>query len=134
MNITPFEELMGEAEAVQEFLEEPTPDEIEAIINRGNELLGYISRTGKMKSDAKYYVDKKMKSAIMDQVRELAKTQMPASTLNDLIKANCERENFLFNWCDRLNRTATHQLDWLRSLVSKEKEEMRLSQGFNNRK
>lgn len=133
MNITPFEDLFGEAEAIQEFLEEPTPDEIEAIVDRGNELLGYISRTGKMKADAKYYLDKKMKSAIMDQVRELAKTQMPASTLNDLIKANCERENFLFNWCDRLNRTATHQLDWLRSLVSKEKEEMRLSQGFNNR-
>jgi hypothetical protein len=49
------------------------------------------------------------------------------------VKANCETENFLYNWCERLNRSATHQLDWLRSLVSKEKEEMRLSGGFNNR-
>jgi hypothetical protein len=133
MQITPFEDLLGEAEAIQDFLEEPILDEIEAVVSRGDELLGYIARTGKMKADAKYHLDNKMKSAIMDTVRVMGKNLMPASTLNELVKANCETENFLYNWCERLNRSATHQLDWLRSLVSKEKEEMRLSGGFNNR-
>lgn len=132
MQITSFNDLLSEAEAIQEFLEEPTPTEIEGIVARGDELLAYIARTGKMKADAKYWKDKKKKSAIMETVREMGKKSMPASTLNELIEATCEVENMLYEWCDRLNRTATHQLDWLRSLVSKEKEQMRLSGGFNN--
>ena len=133
MQITPFEDLLREAEAIQDIIEQPVPEEIEAIVNWGNELLGYIARTGKMKADARYHLDKKKKSAIMDTLREIGKNAMPASTLNDLIKANCENENYLYEWCERLNRSATHQLDWLRSLVSKEKEQMRLNGGFNNR-
>lgn len=133
MQITPFEDLLSEAEAIQEMLEQPVPEEIEAIVNWGNELLGYIARTGKMKADARYHLDKKKKSSIMDTLRDIGKNAMPASTLNDLVKANCENENYLYEWCERLNRSATHQLDWLRSLVSKEKEQMRLSGGFNNR-
>lgn len=131
--ITPFEDLLSEAEAIQEFLEEETPSEISLVLMRGNELLAYIARTGKMKADAKYWKEKKTKSAIMDTVKELGKDLMPASTLNKLIDANCEKESMLLEWCDRLNRTATHQVDWLRSVLSKEKEELRLSQGFNQR-
>jgi len=133
MQITPFEDLLSEAQAIQDMLEQPIPTEIEGIINWGDELLGYIARTGKMKADAQYHLEKKKRSAIMDTVKEMGKDTMPASTLNDLIKSMCETENYLFLWCDRLNRSATHQLDWLRSLVSKEKEQMRLSGGFNNR-
>jgi len=133
MQITPFEDLLSEAEAIQDIIEQPVPEEIEAIVNWGNELLGYIARTGKMKADARYHLDKKKISAIMDTLREIGKNAMPASTLNDLIKTNCENENYLYEWCERLNRSATHQLDWLRSLVSKEKEQMRLNGGFNNR-
>ena len=132
--ITPFEDLLSEAEAIQEFLEEETPSEISLVLMRGNELLAYIARTGKMKADAKYWKEKKTKSAIMDTVKELGKDLMPASTLNKLIDANCEKESMLLEWCDRLNRTATHQVDWLRSVLSKEKEEMRLSGGFNNQR
>lgn len=134
MNITPFDDLMSEAGAIQKFLEEPFSDEIESVVSRGDELLGYIARTGKMRADAKFHLDRKMKSSIMEQVKEMGEgLKLPASTLNELVKANCEAENYLFLWCERLNRSATHQLDWLRSLVSKEKEEMRLSGGFNNR-
>jgi hypothetical protein len=131
--ITPFEDLLSEAEAIQEFLEEETPSEISLVLMRGNELLAYIARTGKMKADARYWKEAKTKSAIMETVRQLGKDLMPASTLNKLIEANCEKEVMLLEWCDRLNRTATHQVDWLRSVVSKEKEELRLSQGFNQR-
>ena len=131
--ITSFEDLLSEAEAIQEFLEEETPNEISLVLMRGNELLAYLARTGKMKADAKYWKEQKMKSAIMATVKDLGKDLMPASTLNKLIDANCEKEIRLLEWCDRLNRTATHQIDWLRSVVSKEKEELRLSQGFNQR-
>ncbi len=133
MKITPFEDLLTEAEAIQDMLEQPIPEEIEGIVSWGDELLGYIARTGKMKADAKCHLDRRMKSSIMDTVREMGKDAMPASTLNELVKANCETENYLYQWCERLNRTAIHQLDWLRSLVSKEKEQMRLNGGFNNR-
>jgi len=131
--ITPFEDLLNEAQIIQETLEAPIPSDIESVVMLGHELIAYIARTGKMRSDAKYYLNKAVKSSIMAQVKELGKTIMPASTLNELVKASCENESYLFDWCDRLNRTATHQVDWLRSVVSKEKEQMRLSGGFNNR-
>lgn len=133
MQITTIESLLSEAEAIQEFLEYETPTELEAVVERGNELLAYIARSGKMKADAKYWEQVKVKSATMETLRTMGQDLMPASTLNNLIKANCEIEILLVEWCDRLNRTATHQLDWLRSVVSKEKEAMRLGQGFNQR-
>lgn len=132
-NILSFEELLEEANYIQSVLDSEIPSELEARVQRGDELAGYISRSGNMIADAKFHLDSAMRSSTMDQLKQIGEKMMPASTLNNFISANCAQENRLFKWCERLNATATHQLDWIRSVVSKEKEEMRLSGYFNNK-
>ena len=128
-NITPRDSLLKEAEQIQAFLDITCGDEPAEIQDRGNDLAAYISRTGKMLADAKYHLDTKMKSSIMEQLRNVGlRLSIPASTLNELIKASCSEENHLFKHIERLNRTATHQLDWCRTLISKYKEELKYSQ------
>lgn len=128
-NITSRENLLKEAEKIQAFLDITCGDDPEEIVNRGNDLSVYISRTGKMLADAKAHLDAKKKSAIMEQLRGVGlKLNISATTLNDLIRSTCEDENYLVTWIERLNRTATHQLDWCRTLISKLKEEMKYAQ------
>ena len=51
------------------------------------------------------------------------------------IDSLCKNEQYLVDWCDRLNRTATHQLEWCRTIISKAKAEMALApQSYNNPK
>jgi len=133
-HITPLNDLLTEAKKINDFLEITCSETVEAVVERGNDLAVYISRTGKMLADAKYHKDQKLKTSIIETLRQTAKiASIPATTINKLIDANCETENYCMNWIERLNRTATHQLDWLRTLVSKAKEEMRTSSGISGK-
>ena len=86
-----------------------------------------------MLADSKYHQDQKLKSSVFQTLKDTAKLAgLSATAINKLIDANCEQENYMVNWIERLNRTATHQLDWCRTLVSKAKEEMRTSTGISN--
>lgn len=126
--IADIESLEKEAQEIQNYLEITISDDPAEVVCRGNDLVVYISRTGKMLADAKAHLDSKMRSSIMKQLKGIGiDLKMPATTLNNLISASCERENYLVTWIDRMNRAATHQLDWCRTLVSKSKEEMRLA-------
>lgn len=127
MNIAPFEQLEQEAKYIQDFLDITMSEDPTEATLRGNDLAVYISRTGKMLADAKYHRDKRLKGTSMTKIKELGKDlNIPASTLNELIKSSCYLENYLVNWIERLNRTAVHQLEWCRTLISKAKEEMKL--------
>lgn len=126
--ITTIDQLKKEAKIIQDFLDITMSDDPAEITQRGNDLAVYISRTGKMLADAKIYKDRRLRSEVFKQLKQSARSlELPTSVLNELIKASCENENYLVNWIERLNRTATHQLDWCRTLISKAKEEMRLS-------
>lgn len=115
------EQIRSEAQGMQEFLEPDTlPDDINVIEERGHEIAAYIARSGKLLADAKYHQDKKKSESILKQLD----SSLPALALNELIKAECREENYLVNWMDRINRALTHQLDWLRSCLSKAKAEM----------
>ncbi len=127
-----MEELEKEAQQIDSYLNITCSDDTNEIVERGNDLAVYISRTGKMLADAKYHKDQKLKTSIFKTLQETAKmASLSITTINKLIDANCETENYLVNWIERLNRAATHQLDWLRTLISKAKEEMRTSSGIS---
>ena len=53
--------------------------------------------------------------------------------LDDMELPITHRENLLVNTLERLNRAATHQMDWLRTVISKAKEEMRYSNGISQK-
>ena len=45
-----------------------------------------------------------------------------------------KEEQYLVDWCERINRTATHQLEWCRTLIAKARAEMALAPSYNNPK
>jgi hypothetical protein len=46
---------------------------------------------------------------------------------NSLIDSLCKDEQYLVDWLERLNRAVTHQQEAMRSLLSYEKENLRIS-------
>ena len=131
MKITPIEELEREAEEINEYLSTVPPEEPNLAIERGGELSAYIARTGKMLADAKFYQDQAIAQSIVYNLGKQA--GFPASVLKQLVESSCQRENLLVNTIERLNRAATHQLDWLRTVVSMAKEEMRTSNAISQK-
>lgn len=131
MRITPIEELEQEVDGIEELLSALPPDEPNLAIERGNELSAIIARTGKMLADAKYHQDTAIANSIVYNLGKQA--GCPASLLKQLVESSCKRENLLVNTLERLNRAATHQMDWLRTVISKAKEEMRYSNGISQK-
>jgi hypothetical protein len=125
------QELAREAAIIQAVLDTTPSDEIEEIVDRGNDLIVYIARTGKMRADAEYHRDELLKSEIMKVVVEEVAGKLPATTVNKLLDAVCKEANYLCTWIERLNRTSTHQLDWCRTLISKAKAEYTNSRPIN---
>lgn len=130
-HIATIEQLETEAKEIHDYLTITCSEDPNEAIERGNDLAVYLARTGKMLADSKYWQDEAIKNST---VAELGKAmKIPPSILKDLIAASTKRENYLVNWIGRLNSGCVHQLDWLRTMISKAKEEMRL-QGYQNSK
>ena len=123
--ITKIEDIKFELEAIQQFLEISISEDMNEVEQRGNELVVYMARSGKLLADAKYHRDEKLNSAIVEELKKIL--QLAPSTANKYIDALTKEENYLVSWSERVNRTCTHQIDWCRTLISKAKEEMRVS-------
>ena len=123
--ITKIEDIKFELEAIQQFLEISISEDMNDVEQRGNELTVYMARSGKLLADAKYHRDEKLKSAIVEELKKIL--QLAPSTANKYIDALTKEENYLVSWSERVNRTCTHQIDWCITLISKAKEEMRVS-------
>jgi len=128
-HIYTIEMLEREALQIDVFLEEDITDDPEACIARGNILVTYLARTGKMLADAKYHKDAALKSSIMKELRDNG--SCAPSIMKQLVDAACQENNYMVNWLERLNRTCVHQIDWLRTVVSMAKEERRVSTGVS---
>ena len=128
--ISTLDNLNEEATQIQSDLDVTQSEDANEAQERGNMLAAYISRTGKMLADAKYHLNTVRKSDIMRIIGEIIPEKLSAKVQNTLVDTSALEQQFLVDWCERLNRTATHQLDWMRSLISKAKVEMQT--GLNN--
>ena len=130
--IATLDNLNEEATQIQSDLDVTQSEDANEAQERGNMLAAYISRTGKMLADAKYHLNAKKKSDIMETLVDVAKRTPNASStvVNELIKSLCKEEQYLVDWIERLNKTATHQLEWCRTVISKAKAEMAIG-SFN---
>lgn len=123
-----IEGIRKEAQQIQEFLEITMSDNPQEVIERGNDLQVYMARTGKLLAYAKYMLNEQKRHETMDIIRDFIIDQkLSAKVQNALIDGLCKEEQYLVDWIDRLNAACTHQLDWCRSVNSKNKEEMRLT-------
>lgn len=129
--ITPIPGIIDELKTMDEFLKITMSEDGEEAQARGNDLSAYMARSGKLLADAKYYLNAALKSDLMEVIRDNAKkANVSHKATNTLIDCLCKDQRFLVDWAERTNRSCTHQLDWCRTVISKAKEEMRLS-GFN---
>lgn len=126
VQIATIEEIVKELKIIQSEIEIELSEDIQQAIDRGNYCSAQIARTGKLLADAKIHRDRKLNSSIIGQMKKIS--QLPATTANKFADSLCEDENYIVNWCERLNRACTHQVDWCRTLISKAKAEM---QSFN---
>jgi hypothetical protein len=124
LEIATVDQLELELRDIQEVADMDVTDGVNELIEQGNELIVYLSRTAKLLGDAKYHRDHSTVKEILQ--REEIASALPPSAFNELIKAANFRQQYLVNRYERLNRTITHKIDWIRSLVAKEREEMRL--------
>ena len=133
LDITSPEQIIKELTEIDSFLNITCSEQIEEVVLRGNDLAVHIARSGKLLADAKYHLNEKLKEEVFETIRQTGKQAGATSTaINAIIKSLCKNEQYMVDWCERVNRTATHQLDWSRTLISKAKEEMRISGSYQN--
>ncbi|WP_321331823.1 hypothetical protein [uncultured Bacteroides sp.] len=135
MIITPKDKIEAELIEIDNFLNTAMSEDGTEAVQRGNELAIYIARSGKLVADAKYHLNEALKDEVFDILKETAKNAKATSkAVNAIIDSICKEERYLVDWSDRINRTATHQLSWCVTVVSKAKEEMRMAGYGNNMK
>ena len=123
-----YNDLKKEAESIQSFCEITVSDNPEEVIARIADLSVLIARSGKMLADAKYILNERKKDETVDLItRLISKDKLSAKVQNALIDSICKDEQYLVDWIERINRTVTHQADILRSVLSYEKEQLRIS-------
>lgn len=124
MNMT----LQEEAQKIQEYLDTECSENPEEVLERIRAIMPYISRTAFMLAEAKKALRRKKASEISNTIINIAKEQcLSAKVQNTLIDSIAEEEAYLVDWLDRLNAAATHQVDALRSILSYERENLRIT-------
>ena len=118
------EELLLKADKFQKYLEEKTGSEPNDLITRAENLSILIAQSGQCLADAKYLQDTVINGAIMEAIQKFYSDKLSPSTVNKFVTTAAKEANYLVNWLDRINATATHQLEGIRSILSYRKAEM----------
>jgi ribosomal protein L20 len=122
-----IQELHERAENMQTFLEEKfDSSDANILITRSETLQRMMAESGKCLADAKWYKDKIVNGAIMDALKKSYEEKLSASTINKYVDTCAKEYTFIVNWLDRINASATHQNDSLRTFISYRKSEMTL--------
>lgn len=123
-----MEKLLEEAEKMQNYLEVECSDNIAEVIERIRTLSVYLARSGSMLAEAKRIYRRKVTSEIANTIIAIAKENyLSAKAQNALVNAIAEDEAFLVDKLDRINSSCVHQIDALRSILSYEKESLKLN-------
>lgn len=127
LQITDKEQILSELTAIDGFLNITMSEQAEEAVTRGNDLAVYVARTGKLLADAKYWLNDAMRPEVMQTLVDAGKEiKATSKSINAIIDSLCREERYLVDWSERCNRTATHQLSWCVTIISKAKEEMKL--------
>ena len=123
------ETIKSTAKEIQDYLVIVCSNNPEEIQERIVTIMPYLALSGEMLAEAKKLLRRKKSSEISKTIIAIAKESCLSATVqNALLDSIAEEESYLVDMLERLNRSCTHQIDGLRSLLSYAKEEMRLSQ------
>jgi hypothetical protein len=123
-NVTPPEAIAQELETYQAYLmQEYRSDMYADVIDRMDTLAGYMARSGKLWADASWHYNKLIDNEIMKCLKDMLHETLSTTTVNKLIEAKAKDYKHLLLFAERVNRSATHQLDCMRSVLSSLKAE-----------
>lgn len=117
--ITSPELIHKELNDIQVFLEANySSDNPAAVQQRFDDLGVYMARSGKLKADAEWHYNSLIESAIIEALKKGYEEKLSASTINKFVEAAARNYKFLLTWADRVNRSTTHQIEGMRSVMS----------------
>lgn len=123
-----IDDLIKEAKEIQDYIDITCSDNPLEIQERMRIIATFMSRTAFMLAQAKKLLRKRKTEEISNTIIAIAKEScLSAKVQNALLDSIAEEEAYLVDWLDRLNAAATHQIDTLRSLLSYEKENLRIT-------
>lgn len=126
-----MENLLKEANVMQDYLEIECSDNPAEVMERLKTISVYQARSGVMLAEAKRIYRRKVSSEIASTIINIAKQNyLSATAQNALVSSIASEEAYLVDWLDRLNATCKHQQDALRSILSYEREQLRLTNGY----
>lgn len=128
MNALTLDQIRKETEEIQQYTDIVCSENPEEIQERMRVLSAYLSRLAFLQKEAKKLLRSKKSSEIGETIIKIAKENyLAAKAQNALVDCIALEENELVDWLDRLNSTCVHQGDMLRSLLSYEKENLRIA-------
>lgn len=118
-NITPPDQIQKELDEMQAFLEADYSADVPGHVQARFDSLGaYMARSGKIKADAEFHYNSVVESTIMEALKKGYEDRLSPSTINKFVEAAARNYKFLVTWADRCNRSCTHQLEGMRSVMS----------------
>ena len=120
--------ITDELREMQSFLEITVGGTAVEIQERISDLQVYLARSGELVAITERLMKAKKAYGLATEVLDKIKAdKLSAGVQNAMLDAICIDEAFNAKWADRINRTIVHQIDANRSLLSYEKEGMRLN-------
>ena len=120
--------LQEEAKQISDYLQITCQNNPQEIQQRIADTMVYVARTGEMLATAKQQLRRRKSEEIQNTILTIARENcLSAKVQNALLDSIAEEEAFLVDTLDRLNAAATHQLNALRTLLSYEREGLRLN-------
>ena len=120
-----LEKYCEELENIQKYLEITVSDDPDEISERLASISVYMARTGFILAEARMELDQARVLVYSSHSGTISK--LPASVSKMFIESVTDQQNRLVNWLDRLNSTCIHQGDILRTLLSFQKENLKLT-------
>lgn len=120
------DELEAKALRMQEYLElEIGPDPAQ-IMERIEHLHILIAQSGQCLAEAKYIQDQLINQGLSAAIEMDLNKKLSPSLIAKFVSTQAKDINYVVNHLDRINASATHQLDGLRSIISYKKAELNL--------
>jgi len=125
-NIKPQYKILEELVMYHDQIDTMLTDEPEAVVKELIIAENIMVNSGKLLADAKYWLNEAMHSDTINTMKMLTKEQpmITSTAINQIVKSLCKDQQYLADFAERINRSATHRADYCRSIMSKHKAEM----------
>jgi hypothetical protein len=122
------EELNSKSDKMFDYLREMLPDvsNEDLTVKRLMQLGRMLAESGEYKAAAGYQIDQIIHGEISKAIDTAMGDKVSASMMNQYVKSACKEWNYLQAAFDRINSAAGKQIMALQTLISYEKEKMKI--------